>query len=102
MEVGSNYSLAQIDTSFLAANLCGSFFDSKRNELIFDDGTIVELKSKQELLSEGITSIGNECFIDNTVHYYKSVWSIDPSGHLLKGFDTEMYPSEKEYLHINN
>ncbi|MEJ6583953.1 MAG: hypothetical protein QNL61_06965 [Crocinitomicaceae bacterium] len=101
-ELGTIYSAQQIDSAFQSADFCGSFFITKRNVLVMNDGAIVELKSRQELTSAAQWTLGEFCSINDNETYYEAIWSIHPSGKLLKGFDTEKYPSEKEYLHYTN
>lgn len=100
-KVGSQYSSSQITAAFASADFCGSYFQSKRNILVFNDGSEVELKSKAELLGQGI-SLPESCFISDETHYFKSIWSISQNGMIMKGFDTQTYPTEKEYYHYNN
>lgn len=101
-QLGTTYTTAQINAAFLPADFCGAFFSSTRNELVLNDGAIVQLKSKQELVDAGQWNYGAFCSISDGEVYYESVWSIDPDGHLLKGFDTDKYPTVKEYIHYNN
>lgn len=96
--VGSQYTLNQIQTAFSNANFCGSFFTTKRNVIVLNDGSTVELLSRQELTEQGI-SLGESCFLKNDEVYYQAQWAITPDGHLLKGMNA--YNSEKEYIHNN-
>lgn len=96
--VGTQYSLSQIETAFANANFCGSYFTDKRNILVLNDGSIVELLSKEELNNNGFP-IGESCFLNSNEVYYQAQWSITPEGHLLKGMNA--YTSEKEYKHYN-
>jgi hypothetical protein len=98
---GTSYSNEQILSAFEGANLCGSYFKDKRNVLQMNDGTIVELKSAKEILSEGI-ELREECILPDGTVYYDCIWSIAENGLLLKGFQTEKYKSEKEYKHVNH
>ena len=66
--LGHNYSDQTIRNAFKSADFCGSHFESKRNKIVFDDGAIVELKSKVELLNEGI-QILNSCVISDALNY---------------------------------
>jgi hypothetical protein len=100
--LGTSYTTQQIDSAFQSADFCGSFFMSKRNKLIMNDGAIVELKSRQELATAGIWALGDFCSINDNEIYYDAIWSIHSSGLLLKGFDTQTYPTLKEYLHYTN
>jgi len=100
-QFGKKYSTEQVVTAFEAADLCGSFYASKRNVLKMDDGTVLELKSAREIQSAGIELRG-ECILPEATVYYDCIWSIAENGLLLKGFQTEKYKSEKEYKHVNH
>jgi hypothetical protein len=102
-KLGTEYSEIQVNSAMQNADLCGGYFYSKPNVLIFNDGTEVVLKSKQQMLSEGLT-INESCFISDSDIYHKSIWSIAEGNHLLKGFQSELYGTPKEYqksLRIN-
>lgn len=101
VNLGNQYSSEMITSAFTNANFCGSYFDTKRNLITLNDGSKIELKSYQELLNEGI-DLGESCIKDANDRVYDWIWSIDPSGILLKGFDSNLYSSEKEYLHHKN
>lgn len=98
--LGSLYSIEQITSAFSTSDFCGAHFNSKRNILVLVDGTIVELKSKTELEAVGI-NFPLSCFMNDNDTYYKAIWSIGEKGTLLKGYNTELYSSEKEYKHYN-
>lgn len=100
-KIGTQYTESQINSAFTTADFCGSYFQTKRNLLVFNDGSEVELKSKTELLNEGI-SLSESCFLSDETHYFKSIWSIAANGMIMKGFDSQAYPTEKEYYHYNN
>ena len=91
--LGHNYSDQTIRNAFKSADFCGSHFESKRNKIVFDDGAIVELKSKVELLNEGI-QILNSCVISDALNYQIYMWSISSNGTFLRGSepDTKSYP----------
>lgn len=82
--LGYNYSAQSIVNTFESADFCGSHFESKRNKIIFDDGAIVELKSKVELLNEGV-QILNSCVISDSINYQINTWSISSSEIILRG-----------------
>ena len=82
--LGHNYSAQTIVNAFRSANFCGSHFESKRNKIVFDDGAIVELKSKVELLNEGV-QILNSCVISDSINYQINTWSISSSEIILRG-----------------
>jgi hypothetical protein len=82
--LGHNYSAQTIVNAFRSADFCGSHFESKRNKIVFDDGAIVELKSKVELLNEGV-QILNSCVISDSINYQINTWSISSSEIILRG-----------------
>lgn len=98
---GTQYSSEQLTAAFNSADLCGSYFQTKRNLIVFNDGSEVELKSGAELINQG-TPIPPSCLLNDDTHYVISIWSISNEGYLMKGFDTNAYPTEKEYYHYNN
>lgn len=100
-KTGSQYSAEQLNAAFSSADFCGSYYTTKRNLIVFNDGSEVELKSGQELLNQG-TPLASSCILSDDTHYVISIWSISPEGYILKGFDTNTYPSQKEYYHYNN
>ena len=59
IQLGNTYTSPQINQAIENANLCGYFLDSENAMLSFDDGGIVYLKSKQELINEGQNWIEN-------------------------------------------
>jgi len=99
--VGNEYSMSTLLSSFRSSDFCGSFFETKRNVIKLNDGSIIELKSKNELTQENI-SISSDCFLSDSQKPIDYIWSIHPSGRLLKGYDNDKYPSKKEYDQINN
>jgi len=101
IKVGTTYKTDQITNALLKADMCGSFFQSKRNSIEFNDGTIVELKSKTELDAEKI-QLSESCVISDETVYYKAIWSIAENNLLLKGFDNEHYGTDKKYKHYNS
>lgn len=100
-KVGNTYTVDQLSAAFNSADFCGSYFQTTRNLIVFNDGSEVELKSGSEMIAEGI-SISPSCLISDDTHYVKSIWSISSEGYIMKGFDTSVYPTEKEYYHYNN
>jgi len=101
IKIGTAYTPDQITNALLKADMCGSYFQTKRNSLEFIDGTTVEMKSKTELVEEKV-QLPESCFISDETVYYKAIWSIAENGMLLKGFNTELYKSEKEYQRYNS
>lgn len=101
IKVGTKYTADQITNAFLKADMCGSYSQTKRNTLEFNDGTIVELKSKTELVEEKI-HLPESCFLSDETVYYKAIWSIAENNLLLKGFDNEHFGTDKKYKHYNS
>lgn len=99
--IGKSYSKEAVLQAFEHANFCGSFYQNKRNVLTMDDGTIVELKSADELKLTGI-QLTEDCILPSGSTYYECVWSIADNGLLLKGFQSDKYKSEKEYKHVQH
>lgn len=100
-KLGGQYTIEQINNAFASADLCGSYFIGKRNTLVFNDGTEIVLKSKQELIAAGI-SLPESCFLNDNQEYYSCIWSIAANGFLMKGYDTHQYSNEKEYQQFKN
>lgn len=100
ISIGSHYTENQIMSAFSNADFCGSFYTSKRNRIELNDGSIVELKSKNELIQSSQV-VAEECFLSDDSIYYKATWSIGENGFLIKAFNTEIHSSEKEYNKIN-
>ena len=78
----------QINQAIENANLCGYFLDSQNAMLSFDDGGIVYLKSKQELINEGqnwiddcnhFTAVSGEQFFSITEDGVIVIRAISPS-----------------------
>lgn len=81
--VGSNYSTNQINEAFASADFCGMYYASERRELIFDDGTIVELYSSVEL-----PNLPASCFISSNSANDSNIWRITADGYLLRTIQT--------------
>lgn len=79
--LGDKYSSEEIRNAFTKADMCGFFFDSDERKLMFDDGSIVTLKSFNELPSNQIKFDGN-C-VTNFLEEDKNIYSIHSSGVIL-------------------
>lgn len=66
--------------------MCGNFYESKFNDIVFDDGTIVRLFSKKELT--GNTAFSDDCFLEDSSKKQSIVWGILPNGIITKGYDS--------------
>lgn len=78
--VGNKYSESEILKAVSKADWCGYFHESSRYTLTFEDGSTIELFSKQELSELGIdeSCFQNENTIDN------GVYKIHESGILIR------------------
>ena len=85
VKIGKKYSKELITTAFNKADMCGSFYESKPNDIVFDDGSIVRLFSKKEL---GTSTISADCFIPDATKKQIIIWSIFPSGIIAKGYNS--------------
>ena len=83
LKVGNKYSQEIIQKAFSTADLCGSFFITKNHDIVFDDGTIVRLFSKNEIK---ILAFSNECFVSDNTDFSHITWSIAPSAIIVKGY----------------
>jgi hypothetical protein len=82
--VGKKYSAEQLSQAFNSADFCGSFCESKRNRIVFDDGSVVELLSRKELEAQG-KSLSTSCFLSDDIKLNESVWSVTTDGRITKG-----------------
>ncbi|MDC0459824.1 hypothetical protein OAM07_03620 [Crocinitomicaceae bacterium] len=57
IQLGAKYSKLQIESAINKANWCGYYHEIENFEILFDDGTRVLLKSKTQLIEEGIEMI---------------------------------------------
>ena len=84
LKIGNKYSKETIQNAFEKADLCGSFYLSKPNDIILDDGSVVRFFSKTEQGSG--TNLSDSCFVSDNVSFAKVVWSITPNGFVAKGY----------------
>lgn len=84
VKTGSKYTQEFLQASLRKANFCGSFYQNKRNEIVFDDGSVIQLKSKTEFVSEGGT-LESTCAMNDSVEYHSYIWSISVEGLIMKG-----------------
>ena len=85
-KLGSRYSSELITEAFNNANMCGNFYETLPNDIIFDDGTIVRLVSKKELT--GNTTFSDDCFLEDTSKKQSIIWGILPNGTITKGYNS--------------
>lgn len=82
--VGRSYSSDKINIAMSAADFCGTYYETKRNVITFNDGSVVELFSKVEMEASGIF-LAASCFLNNEVNSNEYVWSISEEGIITKG-----------------
>ena len=90
--IGSEYSESQIIEAMSSAEWCGYYFSDSKRVLNFNDGTVVELKSAEELTSSDIdfdaSCISSSSYTDN------NAYSIHSSGRIVITIDKK---SELKY-----
>lgn len=79
IDIGTSYSQTDIENALNDANLCGFFYINEKRKMLFDDGTIVELKSSEEL-----NDLDQGCFIPKSPAHKDEFWKIASNGHLLR------------------
>ena len=68
LQQGSKYSIEELANAVENANWCGYFHISANYEIHFDDGAVVKLKNKAQLISkENELNINDHCFQDTYV-----------------------------------
>lgn len=83
VKTGNKYSVELIKKAFSSANLCGSYFYTKRNIITLDDGAVVSLYSKAEIT---VNSFSDDCFVSDNTDFSFITWSISSNGYVLKGY----------------
>jgi len=83
LKVGNKYSQELIQKAFSNADLCGSYLVTRNHDIVFDDGTIVRLFSKNYLKSSRFSS---DCFVSDNTDFSHITWSIAPSAIIVKGY----------------
>lgn len=64
IQIGTKYTLIQLKEAVNKASWCGYYHSEFEFELTFDDGAIVNLKSKSQLLQSG-HELSESCFQSN-------------------------------------
>ena len=100
-KIGTEYSVEQITDVFSMADFCGAYYESKRNLITLNDGSEIELKSKAELISLGI-SLNVNCFLSDSTIYYPAIWSISDSNRLMKASNSDGMSTQKIMRVSNN
>lgn len=84
IKAGTKYSESQLTLALNKISLCGSFYESKTNDIEFDDGSIVRLFSKNQINSSEISS---DCFVSDNYKFQKITWGITSNGYISKGYE---------------
>jgi hypothetical protein len=79
INIGSKYAKNQIDSAMEKADWCGYYHKTLNYKVTFDDGTIVELLSFDELKSLKSTELSDECY---QTQYFEdtAIYSIQVTG----------------------
>lgn len=89
IKVGNKYSKEALTVAFQKADMCGHYYFSKSNDIIFDDGSVVRLFSKKEMSQA--PALSDNCFLaDDVVMVKNIVWSITSNGYIAKGYNSTM------------
>jgi len=80
-QVGTKYLTEEINSAISAADWCGFYYTQKRRELNFDDGSIVEFLSAEEIESSGI-QLNSTCFSNYEIKDDK-IYLIHSTGRVL-------------------
>lgn len=83
LKIGNKYSQELIQKAFSTADLCGTYLTTKNHDIMFDDGTIVRLYSKNILKT---TNYSSECFVSDDADFSSISWSISPNAIIVKGY----------------
>jgi hypothetical protein len=84
LKVGNKYSHELIQKAFSTADLCGNYLITKNHDIVFDDGTIVRLYSKNVLKT---SVLNNDCFVDDNTNFSHISWSISSTAIIIKGYE---------------
>tara|TARA_B100000768_G_scaffold156387_1_gene153925 strand:+ start:89 stop:448 length:360 start_codon:yes stop_codon:yes gene_type:complete len=93
IQTGSKYALDEIQSAIQQANWCGYYHEISNFQLKFDDGAIVYLKNKDQLLLKGV-QLGAECFQTRLIES-NNVYVISSEGWLLVPKKSQSYKSLK-------
>lgn len=88
MNLGSKYSEQELTEAVENANWCGYYHESKNYELHFDDGAIVKLKNKAQLLS----NLNNSPMTDRC---FQNISAKSENIHFINSSGWIMVPKEK-------
>ena len=93
IQTGSKYSLEELKAAVQKANWCGYYHESSNFQLKFDDGAVIHLKNKaQVLLNEN--PMDSKCF-QNELTASNNIYVISSDGWLLVPKKSQSYKSLK-------
>jgi hypothetical protein len=84
--LGKKYSEAQMKSALLGAEWCGLINPTENYTLTFDDGSIVEMLSEQNLILNSI-QIDPSCFREADFNE-TAIYGISPNGYILRMMST--------------
>lgn len=93
IQTGSKYAIEEIHLAVQNANWCGYYHETSNFPLKFDDGAVVLLKNKAQVLSAGI-EIDANCFQNELIHS-NNVYVISSEGWLLVPKKSQSFKSLK-------
>lgn len=93
IQSGSKYAIEEIQLAVQKANWCGYYHETSNFQLKFDDGAVVLLKNKAQVLSNGI-EIDASCFQKELINS-NNVYVISSEGWLLVPKRSQSFKSLK-------
>ena len=93
IQIGSKYAIDEIQLAVKKANLCGYYHETANFQLTFDDGAVVLLKNKAQVLSSG-SKIDISCFQKEFINS-NNVYVISSEGWLLVPKKSQSFKSLK-------
>ena len=93
IQSGSKYAIEEIQLAVQNANWCGYYHETSNFQLKFDDGAVVLLKNKAQVLSNGI-EIDPSCFQKELINS-NNVYVISSEGWLLVPKRSQSFKSLK-------
>ena len=89
IQIGTKYTLIQLKEAVNKASWCGYYHSEFEFELTFDDGAIVNLKSKSQLLQSG-HELSESCFQSNLFES-NDIFVIAENGNLFVPKSTQYF-----------
>lgn len=89
IQIGSKYTIEEIHLAIQKANWCGYYHETSNFQLTFDDGAIVYLKSKNQLLPLE-SSLSENCF-QSKFSESNDVFIIAENGNLFVPKSTQFF-----------